>query len=249
MVVYVVSYRLLGVPMRWPFLNIFVNFYRSVRAMRMTHPDRENDRRFMQQWVSAIKGPVDHVELLFSSNADEFKSFYINFKAQRATYCCRDIPELLESFELRWYKLTTLTFEQEMHLRSCCDQMSREGIYISSAKLILSAMPFRAQKLLRFISPFVSRYTQTFDESVFTDDPSSTKKYHYCASLTAEALQNIGYFNKIDVFELTANDVIEYLVNHKLCEECEIPAPLKPVVRQPKPGIVRSPKWVDANYL
>ena len=110
-------------------------------------------------------------------------------------------------------------------------------------------MPFRAHKLLKFISPFVSRYTLTLDESVYTDDPDTTKKFHYCASLTAEVLQNVGYFKDVDVYELTANDVVVYLLARGACVETEIPLPTAPPPNHAVPGIVRSREWMDLNYF
>lgn len=203
---------------------------------------RSDRNRFMIQWALAIKGPVDHVELVFSSDSITFTAYYITRNTVTARYRERNYCDFEDDYDINWYRLNTVEFANELHLMQYCEKRSKQNVYMSYSKMIFSATPFEIPGMQKFILPLVEQTDPNHTpKDIFTED--NKKTYHYCASLTAEALQQIKLLPDVDIHKCTANDLIVYLSREKQCVLEPTPKFKPKLGDRSLPGIVRSKEW------
>lgn len=167
----------------------------------------------MSRWGYAVKGDVDHVELVFVNQANNsLIAYFITSPSVRAKYVERDFSNLKEKCDSEWFEFD-ITFEQEMVLRDFCRKRANDDITISLQLMMMSGLPSGLEVLARYLIGFVEHVND------INDRPS--KIHHFCASLTAEALREIGICNNYDLFKSTANDLVLYLTDNKHIKSCK----------------------------
>ena len=182
---------------------------------------RADKYHFLVQWTLAIKGPVDHLELVFSTDNSKFTSYYITQNDVVPKYKDRDFEIYKKKYTLEWYRLKNVDFAKEMFLRTYCEQQSqRKDIRISYSRMIFSAAPFESQALADFVLPFAEE-TPAHKRPKKPLEEQKNITYHFCASLTVDALQQIKLLKNKNPFECTAHDVIYYLLEDEECEKLD----------------------------
>jgi hypothetical protein len=216
-----------------------------VYIVSCTENSKVNRYHFLRLWTKAIKGPVDHIELVFTSDENFMKSYWVTYRSKTVRYAARDYTITKEHYTLLWYKLNNISFDTEMHLRTFCEKKSKENIHMSYIMMITSALPIVFSFIIRFwIGINETAATSKADVNALCAHDDK-KKYHFCASLVIEAFNEIKQLNDIDGKKCTANDVIVHALSRNLIQSCPEPLVKKQTnADNSMPGIIRSRSWV-----
>ncbi len=180
---------------------------------------RDESPGFWSDWVRAIKGPIDHLELAFVDSNEKITSFYITYGGKTAAYKPRNFHKWVEEYEaVYWYQLTDITLQEEWVLREYCEKQAQRKIPISTLTMIRSAAPF---SMYEWMTPYI---LPLIEPGVYETivEPDRVVKPHFCASLTVDALQQIGRYRGVDPYRCTANDALEYYPKKKLVDDPKI---------------------------
>ncbi len=167
----------------------------------------------MSLWGLALKGDIDHIELVFVNNANNSMiAYFITVHSAKPLYVERDFTNLYEKCVAEWY-LLNISFDDEMVLREFCQKRVDDDIAMSVKMMMMSGLPdgfdFIATKLINFVDQL--------PENAKTRE--NVAQEHFCASLTLEALKQLGIGTNLDMRRITANDLVLYLKKRNLLQK------------------------------
>lgn len=100
----------------------------------------------LQNWVRALRGESDHVELVFvdAAHTNELLAFWVTRRTRYVVYDVRDYTRMKAEHDLVWYALDKLDLRAELDLRRACEEMADEHRFAFGDELFAaSALPVR----------------------------------------------------------------------------------------------------------